>query len=379
MIIIGIDASRNRSGGAVAHLIGILSNFVPSEHGIKTIHIWAYRSLLDQLPKASWLIKHNPISLERSLFYQLLWQGASLENEAKSVGCDIIFSTDSTTICRFKPMVVLSQDMLSYEPGVMRYYHYGLTRLRLLAILIIQNLAFRRAAGVIFLTRYAGKVIQKSCGTLSNVTYIPHGVNAAFKKSQVRSVWPVAPKNPIHCIYVSNAEMYKHQWVVVKAIAILRNRGYNLFLRLVGGGQGTAQKLLMNAIKVSCVDEDFVEQFEFLPHSEVPFLLADSNLFIFASSCENMPVTLVEAMAVGLPIACSNRGPMPEVLGDGGVYFNPEEAVSIAAAVERIIVSKDLRLSIALQAKLFSQQYHWKRCANETFAFIARTYSRVKL
>ena len=35
-----------------------------------------------------------------------------------------------------------------------------------------------------------------------------------------------------------------------------------------------------------------------------------------------MPNTLVEAMASGLPIACSDRGPMPEVLGDGGVLFD---------------------------------------------------------
>jgi len=42
---------------------------------------------------------------------------------------------------------------------------------------------------------------------------------------------------------------------------------------------------------------------------------------------------LVEAMASGLPIACSNRGPMPEVLGDAGVYFDPEDPHDIARAL----------------------------------------------
>jgi glycosyltransferase involved in cell wall biosynthesis len=375
---IAIDASRNRSGGAQAHLIGILSECNLEAHRIQAIHVWAFRALLDRLPDRPWLIKHNPEALEQSLFKQLLWQGSSLSNEVKSVGCAILFTTDASTLCRFKSMVVLSQDMLSYEPGVMRYFGYGLSRLRLLAILGLQNLAFRRAAGVIFLTRYAGKVIQQSCGLLPAIAYIPHGVDAAFKHSQGVSSWPVAGERPIRCIYVSNAEMYKHQWVVVEAISLLRKRGYNLMLSLVGGGNGPAQQLLQDTITVADPKSVFVKQLEFLPHTELPALLAEADLFVFASSCENMPVTLVEAMAVGLPIACSNRGPMPEVLADGGVYFDPEDSESIAGAIEQIIQSPALRLAIAQRARVLSQQYNWKRCADETFSFIAETYLRNK-
>ena len=50
---------------------------------------------------------------------------------------------------------------------------------------------------------------------------------------------------------------------------------------------------------------------------------------IFASSCESSSCVLIENMASGLPIACSNRGPMPEVLKDGGVYFDPEKPIDI--------------------------------------------------
>ena len=377
-MILGIDASRNRSGGARAHLIGILTECSQVKHGIDIIHVWAFRSLLAQLPDYPWLIKHNPIALERSLFKQLVWQATELAGEVKLAGCDILFTTDASTLCRFKPMVVLSQDMLSYEPGVMRYFGYGFARLRLLVILAVQNLAFRRAAGVIFLTRYAAKVIQQSCGLLPAIAYIPHGVDAVFKHLQAVSSWPDSGERPIRCIYVSNAEMYKHQWVVVEAISLLRKRGYNLMLSLVGGGNGPAQQLLQDMIAVADPKSVFVKQLEFLPHAELPALLAEADLFVFASSCENMPVTLVEAMAVGLPIACSNRGPMPEVLADGGVYFDPENAESIAGAIEQIIQSPALRLAIAQRAKTLSQQYNWKRCADETFSFIAETYLRTK-
>lgn len=377
-IILGIDASRNRSGGAKAHLIGILTECDPAKHGIQEIHVWAFRSLLDQLPDIPWLIKHNPKDLEQSLIKQLWWQATSLAGDVKSAGCDVLFTTDASTLCRFKPMVVLSQDLLSYEPGVMRYFGYRLARLRLLAILALQNLAFRRAAGVIFLTHYAAKVIQQSCGPVPSLAYIPHGVGAAFKHTQQINTWPEVGERPIRCIYVSNAEMYKHQCVVVCAIAALRKRGHNLLLTLVGGGKGPAQQLLQDAIAVSDPEGIFVKQLEFLPHEDLPALLAEADLFVFASSCENMPVTLVEAMAVGLPIACSNRGPMPEVLADGGVYFDPEDADSIADAIEQIIQSPELRLAIAQRAKALSQQYSWKRCADETLAFVAETYLRTK-
>jgi hypothetical protein len=72
--------------------------------------------------------------------------------------------------------------------------------------------------------------------------------------------------------------MYKHQWVVVEAIALLRKRGHNLSLSLVGG-EGPAQKLLQDAIAVSEAEGVFVEQLEFLPHAVLPALLAKPICF----------------------------------------------------------------------------------------------------
>ncbi len=376
-MIIGIDASRNRSGGAIAHLIGILSKFDPSRHEIKEIHIWSYRSLLDQLPEFSWLIKHNPLPLEKHLLKQIIWQAVSFKKELDSVNCDILFSTSGTTFCFFKPMVTLSQDMLSYEPGVMDYFGFGAFRLRLQCILFLQNLAFRRSQGVIFLSYYAGKVIQKSCGHLKNIAFIPHGVDEVFREVHSKRDWPENNDQPINCIYVSNVDMYKHQWEVVKAISALRSEGYNIKLKIVGGGTVAAEKLLDDAVKISSGRENFVEREEFVAHKEIPAMLSESDIFVFASSCENLPITLIEGMAVGLPIACSDRGPMPEVLSDGGTYFNPEDYLSIKKAIERILFSSDLRSSISKQAKSRSLKYTWEKCSVDTFGYIARVYREI--
>jgi hypothetical protein len=221
-MILGIDASRNRSGGAKAHLRGILTEGHPLKYGIQKVHLWAFQSLLDYIPDQPWLVKHSPKELEQSLFTQLLWQATRLHSEITANGCDILFTTDASTLCRFSPMIVLSQDMLSYEPGVMKYFGYTKARLRLLAILLVQNLAFRFANGVIFLTKYASNTIQNSCGHLPRVACIPHGVGNNFKHAQTLMGWPETGERSIRALYVSNTEMYKHQWVVVRAIAALR-------------------------------------------------------------------------------------------------------------------------------------------------------------
>ena len=335
------------------------------------MHVWAFQSLLDLIPDRPWLVKHNSNELNQSLPKQLLWQATRLAGEVTRAGCDILFTTDASTFCRFKPMVVLSQDMLSYEPGVMKHLGIGKTRLRALSILVLQNMAFRFADGVIFLTRYAGKLIQQSCGILPRVTYIPHGVGTDFKQVRPIHPWPKNGERAFQCLYISNVLEYKNQWVVVRGIEILRKRGYDILLTLVGRGSGKAQRLLDHQIALSDPRGEFVQQVDFIPHKELPAYLAkNADLFVFASSCENMPITLLEGMSVGLPIACSDRGPMPEVLGDGGVYFDPEKADSISTAIENIITNKILRRFIAGRAKDLSQRYNWARCATETWDFL---------
>jgi glycosyltransferase involved in cell wall biosynthesis len=68
---------------------------------------------------------------------------------------------------------------------------------------------------------------------------------------------------------------------------------------------------------------------------------------------------------------------MPEVLGDGGVYFDPEKAEDIAKALSALIESPELRAQVAHKAFERAKDYSWRRCAGETFQFLARV-SRVQ-
>jgi glycosyltransferase involved in cell wall biosynthesis len=86
----------------------------------------------------------------------------------------------------------------------------------------------------------------------------------------------------------------------------------------------------------------------------------------------------LEAMTAGLPIASSDRGPMPEVLKDAGLYFNPDSILSIKSCLRYMIDNSELRQRLGKKAKQYSQGYSWKKCAIETFSFLRSVYDRSK-
>ncbi len=365
--IIGIDASRNRSGGARAHLIGILVFAELQNYGIKEVHLWVYQSLADSIPNYPWLVKHVPKVTEKSIFHQLWWQYYSLPKQARALGCDLLFNTDAGSVCSFSPSITLSQDMLSFEFGEMSRYGFSKSKLRLVLLKYVQLRSLKNAEVAVFLTNYAKNVILKNIRNFEGCAVIPHGIGDEFR-NLVHTQSEEFTNKEIRCIYVSNVAMYKHQWMVVRAIKQLRDRGYEASLLLVGGGAGRAKKLLDRQILMSDPDRQFVKQISFVPHASIPSYLAQSDIFVFASSCENMPITLLEGMASGLPIVCSNRGPMPEILQNGGLYFDPENPTSIANALEILIQSPELRKNLASLAQEISKQYTWERCARETWS-----------
>lgn len=374
-IVIGVDASRNRSGGAREHLIGILENLDADALDISHVHIWSYQKLLSTLPDRPWLIKHAVSALEGGLAGQLWWQLSTLSSELKRYGCHILFTTDASSLCRFSPSVVLSQDLLSYEPGVMAKFGWSHARLRLILIRWLQNAAFRRASGVIFLTQYATNLIQKASGPLQNIQIIAHGVDPRFCKrnESAHSPQKIFNKRAVHCLYISNAALYKYQWVVVEAIGSLRKKGLNIKLSLVGGGSGLAQEKVLNEIALVDPDGQFVAQYPFVPHDELISHMDSADIFIFASGCEAFGITLLEAMARGLPIASSNRSSIPETLADGGIYFDPENPEEMAAIIEKLIDDPVLRDTLSKRALELASLYSWERCSRQTWGFIVDT------
>lgn len=374
LIKVALDASRVRSGGGIAHLIGILSIADPTEFGIAEIHVWSHSRLLALLPDHKWLVKHHHVALERSLVHQVWWQMMQLSRAVKLASCQILFSADASTFCRFKPMIVLNQNMLAYDEGVLPLFGWSRVRVQQTLMYVVQRSAFRFAEGSIFLTNHAAKQVQRRVGRLQKTACIAHGVADIFKQTSTRRMWPTSGERAIRCLYVSPVFEYKHQAEVVQAVKILRDQGVNLSLTLVGGGGQRALNLLDKLLAEVDPGSSFVQLLDFLPNDEVAGLIAEADLYIFASSCETFGIALLEAMAVGLPIACSNRSSLPETLRDGGEYFDPRDPLSIVRAIDRLVTDPGRRDQLAFRAKELAQQYSWARSAQETWTFVVQTY-----
>jgi glycosyltransferase involved in cell wall biosynthesis len=109
-----------------------------------------------------------------------------------------------------------------------------------------------------------------------------------------------------------------------------------------------------------------------IPYTELNRYYHRADGFVFASSCENMPNILLEAMASGLPIACSNRASMPEFLEDAGVYFNPNSVEEIVAALGSLLGNSVRREECAQLAYERAQNYSWEKCAKFTLDFLVQ-------
>jgi glycosyltransferase involved in cell wall biosynthesis len=84
-----------------------------------------------------------------------------------------------------------------------------------------------------------------------------------------------------------------------------------------------------------------------------------------------LPITLLEAMAAGLPIVCLNRGPMPEVLGDAGTHCDPEDVADIVRALRAFIDSPAMRAEKSRAAVARARAFSWELCARESLSFLA--------
>ena len=89
--------------------------------------------------------------------------------------------------------------------------------------------------------------------------------------------------------------------------------------------------------------------------------------FVFASSCETFGQILLEGMASGVPIVCSDRGPMPDLLGDAGVYFDPYSVESISKAIKSILQDDSLTKVLIKKGEMRIKNFSWEKCSLETY------------
>lgn len=102
--------------------------------------------------------------------------------------------------------------------------------------------------------------------------------------------------------------------------------------------------------------------------ADLPALYSGCEIFVFPSLYEGFGLPVLEAMACGAPVMCSNASSLPEVAGDAALLFDPLDVESIAAALRRAIEDGNLRRSLAERSLAQAVNFSWARTAEETLA-----------
>jgi glycosyltransferase involved in cell wall biosynthesis len=368
---VGIDASNLRDGGGITHLTELLRHADPSLHGFGSVTVWGGAAALRALPDdRAWLNRVHVPALDGRLPSRLAWQSRRLGPAAEAARCDVLFAPGGAHTRTFRPFVTMFRNMLPFDFGEVRRYAPSYIFFRLLALRVASAGALRSADGVIFLNEYARDVCRRAGVVPRRAAVIPHGIGAQFRIAPrpQKEISAYTASAPFRLLYTSIIDLYKHQWSVTEAVVALQREGIPVSLDLVGRVYRPALKKVQAALAASTGTAVRIRGA--IPHDELPAVYREADAFVFASTCENMPNIMIEAMAAGLPIASSNREPMPGILRDAGVYFDPEDPADIAAALRTLIGDAERRRSAAERAFALSSEYSWDRCARETFAFL---------
>lgn len=224
---------------------------------------------------------------------------------------------------------------------------------------VLTRVSARTADRVITISETARDDIVRHFGLdLAKVDVTPLGVRmpappATRGSSDVPTVLCVAQKRPyknLASLIRALPELPDHRTVLVLPGA---PTDHERELRELAVGLGVAERVRFPA----WVSDD-----------ELEALYASATCFVLPSLIEGFGLPVLEAMARGIPVACSDRPALPEVAGDAALLFDPTDQEAVTEAVRRLLADEGLRRSLAAKGLDRARQFSWRRTAEETLA-----------
>ncbi len=162
---------------------------------------------------------------------------------------------------------------------------------------------------------------------------------------------------------VGNLQRRKNQSGLIRAYTSLIAAHPEHPQHLVLVGKETSQSAEVRALARQSVVKGRIHFLGFVPDEILPDFYNAADLFVFPSFYEGFGIPLLEAMACGRPIACSNRTALPEVAGKTAVLFDPASTPSIAKALHDMLTNLDLCQKLGDAALERSRVFSWDRSA----------------
>lgn len=308
------------------------------------------------------VIFHECVESNQSALKRFLWEQCILPRHLTRCKIDILFTAKNLNIFLARCKTVIA--IRNMEP--MRYHEYKNDwRLNIVSWIKLQltKWSMRKSNAIVVVSHgVQDYVMQRFPGTKDKVKVIYNG-----------NPIPILPSNssktlesPHFLLCASKFVTYANQLNLLKAYAILVQQDPNTPPLWFAGGMHDHSYFVQ--VRKYVEDNGLESRVQFLglvSHDRLLELMRAAQIFIFPSTLESCPHTLIEAMACGAPIATSTIPPMPEICADAAVYFDPYDPDDIAKKI------KDLRNNVVAQDHLAEsgrvrvQFFTWQKTADE--------------
>jgi glycosyltransferase involved in cell wall biosynthesis len=228
----------------------------------------------------------------------------------------------------------------------------------------LTRISTRTAHRVITISESARDDIVDSFGVdPGRIDVTPLGVRMPERPS-VRSALNSAPV----VLCVAQKRPYKNLAVLIRALAALP--GQDAMLVLPGAPTDHERDLRSLASRLGVAQR--VRFPEWVSDEELEGLYASATCFVLPSLIEGFGLPVLEAMARGIPVACSDRPALPEVVGNAALLFDPTDQIAVTESVHRLLTDEELRRSLAARGLERARRFTWRRTAEATLASYRR-------
>lgn len=143
---------------------------------------------------------------------------------------------------------------------------------------------------------------------------------------------------------------------------------------VVGGGAGNERETLRVVDDLGL--RESTRMLGYLSLEELIWLYGHAEAYVIPSLFEGFGLPALEAMYFGVPVACSNAGSLPEIVGDAGLFFNPKDPADIADCLYRVLSDSTSRADLIQKGRRRVSEFSWQDTARKTLAGYELAVSR---
>lgn len=104
----------------------------------------------------------------------------------------------------------------------------------------------------------------------------------------------------------------------------------------------------------------------FVPPEDLPGLYCLAQVYCQPSLAEGFGIPVLEAMACGTPVVCSNASSLPEVGGSAAIYFDPQNLSEITSTLDQVLRDSRLRRKLSQAGQIQASKFSWDKTAQST-------------